>query len=186
MKRRPSATGALLEDYDMEDMIGRGRTGAVYRVRHKITGTTRVLRTIPSNKYKDDTGLQQQISVMKAADHPNLAKLYGTYSEGGKVHIILQFCAGGSVMDRIRKDGQFGEATAAKYFKQMLRAAQYMHNQDVVHRDLKLENFLFLSKEAGLQRARPCLFVGIDPLSHGVGRPGHLGQGMLSHSDWRK
>ena len=59
-------------------MIGRGRTGAVYRVRHKITGTTRVLRTIPSNKYKDDTGLQQQISVMKAADHPNLAKLYGT------------------------------------------------------------------------------------------------------------
>jgi calcium-dependent protein kinase len=147
MKRRNSATGALLEDYDMEDMIGRGRTGAVYRVRHKITGTTRVLRTIPSNKYKDDTGLQQQINVMKAADHPNLAKLYGTYSEGGKVHIILQFCAGGSVMDRISKDGQFGESTAAKYFKQMLRAAQYMHNQDVVHRDLKLENFLFLSKE---------------------------------------
>jgi calcium-dependent protein kinase len=147
MKRRPSATGALLEDYDMEDMVGRGRTGPVYRVRHKITGTTRVLRTIPANKYKDDTGLQQQINVMKAADHPNLVKLYGTYSEGGKVHIILQFCAGGSVMDRIRKDGQFGEATAAKYFKQMLRSAQYMHNQDVIHRDLKLENFLFLSKE---------------------------------------
>merc|ERR1719160_587155 len=67
MKRRPSATGALLEDYDMEDMVGRGRTGPVYRVRHKITGTTRVLRTIPANKYKDDTGLQQQINVMKAA-----------------------------------------------------------------------------------------------------------------------
>ena len=152
-KRRNSAAGALLQDYDMQDMIGRGRTSIVYRVRHKLTGAMRVLRTIPSNRYKDDSALQRQIDVMKAADHPNIARLYGIYSECGSLHCILQHCSGGSVLDRITGEqgepgtGKFSEGVAAKYFKQMLRATQYLHNQGVVHRDLKLENFLFLSAD---------------------------------------
>jgi len=152
-KRRMSAAGALLEDYDMHDMVGRGRTSIVYRVRHKITGAMRVLRTIPASKYKDDACLLRQIDVLKAADHPNIVRLYGQYAEGGAMHVILQYCSGGSVLDRITRDApaggdaKFSEALAAKYFKQMLRATQYLHNQGVVHRDLKLENFLFLSPD---------------------------------------
>lgn len=143
-KRRNSAVGALLEDYEMMDMIGKGRLSAVFRVRHKLTSSIRVLRTFTANKYRDDDGLQKQINVMKSADHPNIIKLYGTYSENGKVNIILQHCSGGSMHERLQK-GLLSESEAATCFKQMLRAAQYLHNQDVVHRDFKLDTFLFLS-----------------------------------------
>merc|ERR1719316_1894985 len=142
-KRRSSAAGALLADYDMQEMIGRGRTSIVYRVVHKTTGATRVLRTIPANRYKDDAQLQRQIDVMKAADHPNIARLYGIYAEGGALHCILQHCSGGSVLDRIT--GEQGEPGTGKFSEGV--AAKYFHNQGVVHRDLKLENFLFLSAD---------------------------------------
>ena len=92
----------------MLSQVGRGRTSIVYRVRHKITGAMRVLRTIPASKYKDDACLLRQIDVLKAADHPNIVRLYGQYAEGGAMHVILQYCSGGSVLDRITRDAPAG------------------------------------------------------------------------------
>merc|ERR1719313_2447150 len=128
--------------YDVGELLGRGKFGAsTYVATHKVTGAQRVMKTLPLRAARGQQ-FQQQIEVLKAADHPNIVRLFGSYEEQQSYHVITEFCSGGSLLD---KHGGFDEGKSAKYFKQMLRAAVYLHSHGVVHRGMHLDNFLFQS-----------------------------------------
>jgi serine/threonine protein kinase len=58
----------------------------------------------------------------------------------------MEHMAGGDLYGYITKHGRFAEPDAKKLFRQMLSAVRYCHKHDIVHRDLKLENFLLNEK----------------------------------------
>ncbi|CAI5932570.1 unnamed protein product [Closterium sp. NIES-65] len=73
-----------------------------------------------------------------------IATLIDQYEDATCVHFILQFCRGGMLYDGVKAEGSYSEQWAASMVRQIVQAVQYMHERGVVHRDLKLENFLLL------------------------------------------
>lgn len=117
------------------------------RGRHKRTGAVRAIKTMSKSLVKNLERFKQEIAIMKLMDHPNIVKLFETFEDRTHIYLVMEFCCGGDMFERILEAVRFTEVNAATVVQQILRAVFYMHENCVVHRDLKPENFLFLSKE---------------------------------------
>ena len=103
------------------------------------------------SQISDPTKFSKEINILSKCDHPNIIKLYEVYEDSRYFDLIMEQCIGGSLLDKliekIDKEGQaYSESEAANIFKQIMLGINYCHSQGIAHRDLKLENILFLSK----------------------------------------
>ncbi|KAL7539661.1 hypothetical protein ACHAXR_009485, partial [Thalassiosira sp. AJA248-18] len=83
-------------------------------------------------------------------DHPNIVRLEEVYESHSEIYLVQEVCKGGELFDRLdeQPDYHYTEAQCARLVKQMLSSVRYIHNKGIIHRDLKLENFLFSEVEA--------------------------------------
>lgn len=58
----------------------------------------------------------------------------------------MEYCSGGELLERITRQKKFSEDEAARIMKKIFSVINHMHSKGIVHRDLKLENILFLDK----------------------------------------
>jgi calcium-dependent protein kinase len=91
----------------------------------------------------------QEVGILKDLDHPNIIGIYDLYQDNKFYYMITELCTGGELFDHITSLEYFYEPSAATYMKQILSAVTYMHDNGVVHRDLKVENLLFSTEKAG-------------------------------------
>lgn len=86
--------------------------------------------------------LRNEVEILKALDHQYIIKAYETFSfkETKTLEIVMELCTGGDLHARI-----LNEAGAAMVTKQILSAVSYMHDRNIIHRDLKFENVLWES-----------------------------------------
>ena len=92
---------------------------------------------------------------MSKCDHPNIVKLIEIYEDKRHYELIMEELEGGTLTERLlekmEEEGEtFSEKDAAIIFKQIISAINYCHAQGIVHRDLKMENVLFLEKKGNL------------------------------------
>ena len=91
--------------------------------------------------------LKTEIDLLRAVDHPNIIKLYDIYEDSVFLYLIMDECLGGEFFDRLalraKQLNMYTERDAAKIFKQILEAVNYLHAHGVCYRDLKPENILF-------------------------------------------
>eukprot|EP00501_MAST-03F_sp_TOSAG23-6_P002335 GSMAST32.ASY1.ANO1.2437.1 assembled CDS len=138
---------------DNKDFLGEGVSGTVKIVTRRSDGQKFALKVmrIGSNSA---TGLQQirdEITLLASTDHPNVARLYEAFEEKGQnMYLVMELCTGGELFDRLLDGGgSMTEAVAASTVLQMLMSLNYIHNKNMVHRDLKLENFIYANNEPG-------------------------------------
>jgi serine/threonine protein kinase len=72
-------------------------------------------------------------------DHPNVIKLYEVYEDLDNIFLVLEYCSGGELYDRLhaQEGRRYGEAQAARLVFKMLTAIAYCHGMGISHRDLK-------------------------------------------------
>ena len=70
-------------------------------------------------------------------------KYYGTYEDARNLHIVMEFCKGGTLQNRLDEKTVFEEEESRLYFYQMLSSLNYLHIKKIVHRDIKTHNFIF-------------------------------------------
>ena len=145
------SSGNFESKYMKIQELGSGGYSKVYRVQNQITSEIFACKELPINKIKDKEKFNKEINIMSKCDHPNIIKLNEIYQDKRYLHLIMEECCGGTLFDRLLKkmedeDETLTEKEAAKIFKQIMSAICYCHNQGIVHRDLKMENVLFLSK----------------------------------------
>lgn len=140
--------------YDIytEKRIGKGSYGSVYYCKHKKSGEEFACKVINVNRINSHylRKLHLEIAIMKEVDHPNIIKLRGVFFGQRTVCLVMELCKGGELFDQLtgqtgNKKG-FAEIHGARMLQDMLSAILYLHNHGIVHRDLKLENFLFEDK----------------------------------------
>merc|ERR1712110_1138237 len=79
---------------------------------------------------------------MKDLNHPNIVRLFEVIEEGNRLYIVMEYAPGGEVFDFLVAHGRMKEKDARVKFRQIVSAVHYMHQNHIVHRDLKAENLL--------------------------------------------
>jgi calcium-dependent protein kinase len=92
--------------------------------------------------------LKSEAEIYLSLDHPHVARLEMVYETDEDLHLVMEYMAGGELYDRLAARKQYTEEAAAEATHQMLLAVSYLHAHRIAHRDLKLENFLYMSQDS--------------------------------------
>jgi len=91
--------------------------------------------------------LKREIEIQSSIDHPNVARLLAVYESSKHRRLVMEHLTGGDLFEDFAKRGPFKESEAALVIKQVLQAVEHLHRQGIVHRDIKLENLVYESKQ---------------------------------------
>ncbi|KAL2867873.1 serine/threonine-protein kinase [Aspergillus lucknowensis] len=135
---------AELKDYQLGDCLGRGAFGSVYRALNWNTGETVAVKQImladlPKSELRV---IMLEIDLLKNLDHPNIVKYHGFVKSAETLNIILEYCENGSLHSIAKNFGRFPETLVGVYMSQVLHGLLYLHDQGVIHRDIKGANIL--------------------------------------------
>lgn len=136
------------------EVLGEGIAGVVRRITHKDTGIQRAVKRLDLELVTSDEDLDRlldEIKIMCCLDHPNVVCLEEVYEGEKELFLTQDLCRGGDLFDRLDNQSNFcyTEDGCARLIRQIISSVSYLHSKDIIHRDLKLENFLFQDKTEG-------------------------------------
>lgn len=132
--------------YDIgKELLGEGSYGKVYKCFLKGTQVQRAVKIIVKLKIRNTQRITSEVEIMMKLDHPHIARLNDYFEDNINVYLVIEYCSGGSLSDRLKERRKYSEDNAAIIFKQIIRATLYCHVQGICHRDFKLENFIMIS-----------------------------------------
>ncbi|XP_073710943.1 myosin-IIIb isoform X2 [Misgurnus anguillicaudatus] len=153
-------------DWDIVETIGKGTYGKVYKVINKKDGSQAAVKVLdpinnPSHTNRDvDEEIEAEYNILHSlSNHPNVVKFYGMFYKadelsGGQLWLVLELCNGGSVTDLIKgllmRGKRLEEPIIAHILYGALLGLQHLHNNRIIHRDVKGNNIL-LSTDGGVK-----------------------------------
>jgi serine/threonine-protein kinase len=137
--------------YRVEQLLGTGGMGTVWKGRHEALGTPVAIKFIkPQHASAQDARRRFEIEARAAAKlkskHAVKVFDYGV-TDGGLPYIVMEYLEGESLSEALIRRGPFPASEVGKIFAQAARALQKAHDQGIVHRDLKPDN-IFLQENA--------------------------------------
>ncbi|GAB5353535.1 hypothetical protein AAMO2058_000043900 [Amorphochlora amoebiformis] len=140
---KENKSASVWEKYKKGKLLGAGMTGAVHVGIHRDTGVRYAIKSI--NKRKLDPAqlgeLKNEVALLRILDHPSIVRLYEVYELPNRMYLVMQLLEGKD-LGQVRFNT---ERQVAKVMRKIVHAIGYCHSKGVVHRDIKLENFVFTS-----------------------------------------
>ena len=139
-------TNVAVPGYDGFELIGRGGFATVYRARQVAYDRHVAVKIIDLGV--DDEGIRRRIERERTATgrltgHPNIVTILDSGFLGdGRPYLVMTFCPGGSLADRLNREGPLPVADVLRVGVKIAGALQTSHAHGVVHRDVKPENIL--------------------------------------------
>uniref|UniRef100_A0A7S4PVE9 Calmodulin n=1 Tax=Alexandrium monilatum TaxID=311494 RepID=A0A7S4PVE9_9DINO len=141
----------LEDDYQIEKkVLGSGYNGSVIQAKSIQTGLQYAVKGFKLHgvtKAKQQE-LEAECEIFLGMDHPHVARLVDVYESEEKLDLVMECMTGGELFKRVSERKRFSEKDGAEATYQMLLAVKYIHTHNVVHRDIKLENFLYESEKS--------------------------------------
>ncbi|XP_065853317.1 mitogen-activated protein kinase kinase kinase ANP1-like isoform X2 [Euphorbia lathyris] len=150
----PSLPMAPPVRYRKGELIGCGAFGHVYMGMNLDSGELLAIKQVliavnGASREKAQAHikeLEEEVKLLKNLSHPNIVRYLGTVREEGSLNILLEFVPGGSISSLLGKFGPFPEAVIRTYTTQLLLGLEYLHNNGIMHRDIKGANILVDNK----------------------------------------
>ena len=135
-----------LQFYKYGRLIGQGAFGKVNLGLNILTGRIVAVKSFDKNN-SELTGdnmkkILYETDLMKKLNHPNITKILEMFEDEKYFMIIMEYINGGNLFSFVKKRRKLSEKTAKFLFRQIILGIKYIHEQNIVHRDIKLENLL--------------------------------------------
>ncbi len=145
MNEEDPLVGWQIGNYIVDERIGHGAMGVVYRARH-ITLTRNVaIKFLSSHLASDPNYVERFFREARAAahlNHPNLIAVYDAGVTSEVYYIVMEYVEGSDLSRLLKKRGMFGEEELAPFSLKVADALNYAHRNGVIHRDIKPENLI--------------------------------------------
>jgi serine/threonine protein kinase/Tol biopolymer transport system component len=140
-----SAVGRIVGPYRLEEEIGRGGMGVVYRATRLDTGETVALKLmlpeIAANSHFR-ARFVREASLGSGLDHPNIVPIYDAGETDGELFIAMRLVAGRDLKEVLEQEGRFDPKRLLAILRQVGGALDAAHESGVVHHDIKPQNIL--------------------------------------------
>ncbi|XP_028301666.1 NUAK family SNF1-like kinase 2 [Gouania willdenowi] len=134
----------LKHRYEFLETLGKGTYGKVKKAKER-SGKLVAVKSIRKEKIKDEQDLvhiRREIEIMSSLCHPHIITIYEVFENKDKIVIVMEYASKGDLYDYICDRRSISEGEARHFFRQIVSAVHYCHQNGIVHRDLKLENIL--------------------------------------------
>jgi serine/threonine protein kinase len=134
-----------LSSFSIVKVLGEGSFGKVYKAVKKNTGEVLAIKSLSKRNLEKKRQLKYAVNearVMKQLDHPNIVALKFCFQTKRCLYLALEYCPNGDLGMHLKQWRKFDEDRARFYIAQTMLALEYLHNRDIVYRDLKPENLL--------------------------------------------
>lgn len=134
-----------LNHYLMSDKLGDGYYGKIKLATHLATNEKVAVKFIEKSKLtgrKDEINVEREIAIMQKLKHPNIIQLLTVINAPTAVYLIMDYVNGMDLFDHIISKSKLTEKEAQSVFIQIISGINYMHENGICHRDIRLENIL--------------------------------------------
>eukprot|EP01102_Stenamoeba_stenopodia_P010751 TRINITY_DN3266_c0_g1_i1.p1 TRINITY_DN3266_c0_g1~~TRINITY_DN3266_c0_g1_i1.p1 ORF type:complete len:727 (-),score=146.31 TRINITY_DN3266_c0_g1_i1:37-2217(-) len=129
----------------MSKSLGEGAFGQVFRAKHKESG---FVVAVKSMTLADDQkeSIKKETRILQKCSHPNIVQYYGCFLKGDRIYLIMELCGVGCVLDLIKAiERPLTENELLCTILQVVKGLTYLHNNRIIHRDMKPQNILVTS-----------------------------------------
>jgi len=138
--------GQSLGGYQLDEEIGRGSMGMVYRGKQIALGREVAIKVLPRALAKNATYVARFIreaQIIAGLNHPNIVQIYDAGQQAGLLYFVMEYVQGPTIGSLLQIDGTMPQHLAAEYAAQIADALDSAYNErNVIHRDIKPENLM--------------------------------------------
>mmetsp|Transcript_15396 Transcript_15396/g.17141 ORF Transcript_15396/g.17141 Transcript_15396/m.17141 type:complete len:489 (-) Transcript_15396:53-1519(-) len=133
------------EMFVLKDKLGEGAYGVVHRAVHKEQHTFEIAikQVFTGSETKESSEIKKEIDILQKLNNPYIVKYYGSYIKTDALFILMEIAELGSMRDVMKKLGRsLHEMEVAQVTVCCLKGLEYLHEQNIIHRDVKAANIL--------------------------------------------
>jgi len=138
--------GQSLGGYLLEEELGRGSMGMVYRGKQVALGREVAVKILPRSLAQDPSYIARFIreaQIIAGLNHPNIVQIYDAGQQNGVLYFVMEYVQGPTIGSLLHLDGSIPQHLAAEYIAQIADALDAAYKErNVIHRDIKPENLM--------------------------------------------
>ncbi|XP_010213655.1 PREDICTED: striated muscle preferentially expressed protein kinase, partial [Tinamus guttatus] len=170
---QPAADAAMEEDalhkarrltdyYDVHEEIGRGAFSYLRRVTEKSSRLDFAAKFVPG-RTKAKQSARRELHILSQLDHERIVFFHDAFEKKNAVIMVMELCAEDELLDRMARKPSVCESEVRSYMRQVLEGICYLHQQKVLHLDIKPENLLMADSSS--EQVRICDFGNAQELT---------------------